>query len=155
PFGTGRALAGVGSAEAVVLAQGFLRGAVLRRLALGVAVVLSLALAGGATLLGLRHEGEAREARGRPSGEAEVRPGAAARQGDPLPPGAVARLGTMRFHHLGATFVAFPLDGKRLLSAGDDGAARLWDVATGQEVRRLALAREGAAGGVTVSVSAD
>jgi RNA polymerase sigma factor (sigma-70 family) len=57
--------------------------------------------------------------------------------GDPLPHGAVARIGTTHFRHAGPIkLVAFAADGKRLLSCGDDGI-RVWDVATGREQRRL------------------
>jgi WD40 repeat protein len=42
--------------------------------------------------------------------------------------------------HKGAvTSVAFSPDGMHLLSGGADGTARLWDAATGKEVRKLAL----------------
>ena len=58
--------------------------------------------------------------------------------GDPLPPGAIARLGTVRWRHAdGASFVAFLPDGKTLLSAGGDATVRIWDVATGKELRRF------------------
>jgi WD40 repeat protein len=58
--------------------------------------------------------------------------------GDPLPPGAVARLGTVRLRHLirdysGAGCVAFSSDGKKLVSGGDVGL-RAWDVATGKDL---------------------
>src|SRR5262249_51364167 len=58
--------------------------------------------------------------------------------GDALPPGALARLGTMRLRH-GAeiTLVGFPAHGKHLLSVGKDGTARLWEIATGRELRRI------------------
>jgi WD40 repeat protein/beta-lactamase regulating signal transducer with metallopeptidase domain len=73
-----------------------------------------------------------------PAPAADVK-SAADPKGDPLPAGAVARLGTTRWRH-GATitFVAFRPDGKTLVTAGQDGTVRLWDVATGKEIRRFA-----------------
>jgi WD40 repeat protein len=63
------------------------------------------------------------------------------RAGDPLPPGAVARLGTTRFRHGSAIRqVAYTPDGEILTTLGDDGVIRLWDAATGAEIRRLAEA---------------
>ena len=59
--------------------------------------------------------------------------------GDPLPPGAVARLGTMRLRHAQADIV-FSKDGKRLISCGCGGEVRIWDVATGKLLRRQRLA---------------
>jgi RNA polymerase sigma factor (sigma-70 family) len=57
--------------------------------------------------------------------------------GDPLPAGALVRLGTVRLRHAGPPGgVAFHPDGKHLLTAAG-GAAVLWDRATGREVRRF------------------
>ncbi len=59
--------------------------------------------------------------------------------GDPLPPGAVMRYGTIRLRHYGAD-VTFSKDGKQLISCGTDGEVRVWDVATGELRRRTPLA---------------
>jgi WD40 repeat protein len=57
--------------------------------------------------------------------------------GDPLPPGAVARLGTKRFQ-LSSVIrrIAFLPDGKTLISASE--SIRVWDAATGQLKREMA-----------------
>jgi RNA polymerase sigma factor (sigma-70 family) len=77
------------------------------------------------------------------------------RHGDPLPPGALARLGTVRFQHGKSVFAAdFTADGSTVVSGGFDGTVRFWDAATGRETRcltgigaadRLALSPDGKA----------
>jgi RNA polymerase sigma factor (sigma-70 family) len=58
------------------------------------------------------------------------------RQGDLLPPGAVARFGTIRLRHAGTVnCVAFAPGGKLLASGGDDETVRCWDTRTGELVR--------------------
>jgi WD40 repeat protein len=57
--------------------------------------------------------------------------------GDPLPEGAVARLGARRFRHDGyATALAFIRAGKTLVGRTNSGVV-LWDAASGQEQKRL------------------
>jgi WD40 repeat protein len=58
--------------------------------------------------------------------------------GDPLPPGARVRLGSVQFRHPSAN-VVFSADGKTLVSGGLDGAVCFWDVATGKRVQRRQL----------------
>jgi RNA polymerase sigma factor (sigma-70 family) len=59
--------------------------------------------------------------------------------GDPLPPGAIARMGAIRLRHIkDATSVAFSPDGKFLITASDyNRTIILWDAATGKELRRF------------------
>ncbi len=59
------------------------------------------------------------------------------RLGDPLPPGAVLRLGTARLRQPGrVTAIAFTADGKQLASAGNH-VIRVWGADTGKELRQL------------------
>ncbi len=57
---------------------------------------------------------------------------------EPLPPGAVARLGSARLRHSAAVrALAFAPDGRTLYAGGNEKMARAWDVTTRREVRRF------------------
>src|SRR5262245_8476241 len=59
--------------------------------------------------------------------------------GDPLPEGALARMGSARWPHGTAVgFVAFLPDNKTVLSVSTDGVVHLWDRTTGKEQRSFA-----------------
>jgi RNA polymerase sigma factor (sigma-70 family) len=84
---------------------------------------------------------QAREAAERPHGPAVAvnKSSGVDSYGDPLPPGAVARLGTMRFRHVGDVIsVAYSPDGKVIASGQrNEGPLVLFDAATGKELHRL------------------
>lgn len=64
------------------------------------------------------------------------------RYGDPLPRGAVARLGTVRFRHsLPIDSIVYSADGKLLASGSWDGTACVWESATGKLQARIVLSK--------------
>ena len=68
----------------------------------------------------------------------EAMPGRSDRYGDPLPEGAFARCGTVRLRHWGdIRCVAMSTDGKALASGGSDRTIRIWDTATGRQLRLI------------------
>jgi WD40 repeat protein len=76
--------------------------------------------------------------------------------GDPLPAGARARMGSVRLRQSrGVSFVAFVAEGKELVSAGNDGTVRVWEVATGKELRRFELPGGSMGGGSSSMSSGD
>jgi RNA polymerase sigma factor (sigma-70 family) len=151
---TVKAAAGVMAPRVAALVNGGAGGLLLAKFNVGVLLVV-MALAVGAGLVArqavdAKPAGPAEPERTQPATEGAPR---SDRLGDPLPSGAVARLGTHRLRHPGTVeAVAFSPDGAILVSAGEDQTIRLWDRATGKEVRTLT----GHQGPVTaLAVSAD
>jgi hypothetical protein len=81
-------------------------------------------------------ENDAEDAESEAAPRSTPRPGTD-RYGDPLPAGATARLGTVRFRHEIMTAVAWSPDGAMLASGSYGSPIRLWEVASGKEVRRF------------------
>jgi WD40 repeat protein len=66
------------------------------------------------------------------------------RQGDPLPAGALARLGTLRLRHgTNVTQVAFLPGGKAMLTVSQDNVVRLWDMESGKAIHRFGKKQAG------------
>jgi len=64
-----------------------------------------------------------------------------AAKGKDLPEGATARMGSSQLRHGEVVFfVAYTADGKHLITAGRDHAIKMWDRATGDEVRSFTRA---------------
>jgi WD40 repeat protein len=57
--------------------------------------------------------------------------------GDPLPAGAVARLGADRWQHGSSTFAAFLPDGKQVVTVSPDRTIRVWEFPSGKEIKRI------------------
>ena len=75
--------------------------------------------------------------------------------GDPLPPRAIARLGTVRFRNDRDTYgLVFSPDGKSLVASTGFGVV-IWDAATGKERHRLPVRVGGLGSGGGVDISAD
>jgi RNA polymerase sigma factor (sigma-70 family) len=139
-LGAGRTLDDVASAAVVALLRSAGRAAVLARVTMAALVVFVLSVTAGTGLLfsGNPVAGETEERRS--EAEPPPAPGGARldAHGDPLPAGALARLGTVRFRSGSfLSWLAFTPDGKTLLSHGGDADVSLWDAAEGREVGRI------------------
>jgi RNA polymerase sigma factor (sigma-70 family) len=143
------------AAKAAALAEATLRGCLTARLKAAAVLALTVAvLASGAGLV-VRHvrtvqasePGPEKAARLEGTAAASPTPVAAAPArsdlfGDPLPPSALVRMGTVRSRHGGGVAaLAFAPDQKTLASGGQDNAVRVWDIVTGKEIHQFEPAR--------------
>lgn len=139
------------SASVVAVAEKVIKGMGMVKLKLGALLALAfVVLAGGMGLAAYqtwpREPPETPETSELPSGaKTSIRPQPDAqdhvradRFGDPLPTGAIARLGTVRLRHgYIVSSLVFSPDSKFLISGGWDNTIRLWEAETGKEIRRL------------------
>jgi RNA polymerase sigma factor (sigma-70 family) len=142
---TERAMAAdVISAQVASLTEGVVRAMFLIRVKTAVVLLLTLgALGAGAGVLA--YQALTTGLPDSPSQHAltvqdapEQKPARVDSYGDPLPPNALVRLGTIHLRHEGEiSGLTFSPDGRLLASGSLDNTARLWDVATGRELWRF------------------
>jgi RNA polymerase sigma factor (sigma-70 family) len=154
------------SATALMLANSALKGMLASRvkIAIALAVALSFAATGAGVatcrLLAANDEPRAKESvptlvshsgDERKATQNAV-PSRLDRYGDPLPPDAISRLGTLRFRPGGFTgFLRYTSDGKSLVSGGRD--VHVWDSSTGKEL--LPFREQSATGSRVTALSPD
>jgi RNA polymerase sigma factor (sigma-70 family) len=141
------------SAQAIALAEEVMRGMLAIKTKLVVfAMVLCLGLAsaagGMATALRVHAYNPALPSRSDVHASVEMPPiqetnkpaQAVDAYGDFLPPGAVARLGTVRWLHDDAvSFAAFLPDGKHVVTQAEDMTIRIWAFPSGKEMSRISV----------------
>jgi RNA polymerase sigma factor (sigma-70 family) len=128
------------SVRAAALAESVAGAATVARLPLALAALAFAALFGAAAAFA-PGQVPATPAAVAPAVPAQQPPAAADQHGDPLPPGALARLGSVRWRHgAPAHFVTILADGKTVVSASSDRVIHVWDLATGRELHRVVSA---------------
>jgi RNA polymerase sigma factor (sigma-70 family) len=155
PATTGALVPGTVSPRVEALLDGATKAMTMSKVKGVLALIVTLGvLAAGAgvcarqVLSGGNPAGASNEAKTQPEGrdrkaEAE-KPARLDRHGDPLPPGALARLGTVRFRHRDRLINAvFSSDGQTLIVGQSDGGIIFWDKATGKELRRFEVSEQG------------
>jgi RNA polymerase sigma factor (sigma-70 family) len=144
--------AGVASARAVGLAEEACRAATAAKIKLGTVLLLAAGVLLGGSVLAARLPGSPsgdRSRAGTPAPQPQAKAAAKAAPprrvdlyGDPLPPGALARLGTTRFRAgIQLYAVAFTPDGKKLAAAGAGRPPCLYDLATGKVLHQFGKQR--------------
>jgi RNA polymerase sigma factor (sigma-70 family) len=146
-FAVGGVEAGtVASQTALALARGALQATATTKLFPVVALALALALTTCALVAGTLPGGRRAESPP-PPGQADGGPQRPTERpapprvafdlnGDPLPPGAIARLGTIRFRVPAGTSSITFLPGDTTLLALGGGSVSTWDVSTGKQLKR-------------------
>ncbi len=150
-FAAGEALAGNVPTTVAFLTKGILNTMALSKLKAGAALVVTACVlftgAGWAAHQVLANKPAEEQRKDEPQSAAKKPETAKADEaklakkdfyGDPLPPGVLARMGSVQLRHSHAT-VVFSADSKTLISAGSDKRVRFWDVATGKQSRSIKI----------------
>jgi RNA polymerase sigma factor (sigma-70 family) len=131
-FAGKRTTSAVMSAKVMALAQAGLQMTSVPRLAVLAVGLLSMLLLGGTAFL-LSHQVPSAD-KPPTSPKYQVRTDL---YGDPLPPGAVARLGTERFRHGNYNKHIAWVPGASVVVSGEGQSLRFWDPATGKLLRQI------------------
>ncbi|HYV34771.1 MAG TPA: sigma-70 family RNA polymerase sigma factor [Gemmataceae bacterium] len=152
---------GLVSARALLWAEQAMTGIVKAKMAVCVCVLALSVAIGGAAAVASQAWSERDESHETPKVPKSIKVGQAKGKtvdkekeaakgvdfhGDPLPVGAVARIGTTRFLQEWGGYlypIAYTPDGKHLISIDGGKAVVFWDAATGKEVRRIEAKKEG------------
>jgi RNA polymerase sigma factor (sigma-70 family) len=127
-------------ARVAMLAEGAAHLAVAGQMKLALVAVLALGLLGLVASAPSFHAAGATPGPESAAAQAQLQP---TPQGfdandDPLPAGALARLGTLRWrHNAPVQLIVLSPDGKTVFSAADDRLVHVWDFATGKELCRF------------------
>lgn len=123
---------GAASAQVLALAQGALTTMTSLKWKVAAGFLLCVGLLGGG--LASRSSADAQTTPAPAAAPSATRPAVA----PSLPEGVSARLGSSHLRHGDAIFhAAYLPDGKSIVTAGKDQTVRLWDQATGREIRRF------------------
>jgi RNA polymerase sigma factor (sigma-70 family) len=129
---------GISSSPVVALAERVLVGMTLKgKLGLVLILALGLFVAGAGILLHRESTSRQPEPPGELPNPLGAKPLQIDSEGEPLPPGAVARLGAISLRHGGVSCLASSSDGTVLASGGSDETIRLWEVSSGKLLRTL------------------
>ena len=131
-------IAGVVSTRAVALAKGTFRALFVFKLKIAGAALVTVGMLGtGATML-LKAASQTSPPAQAVEHLPEARPDHADIAGERLPGGVLARMGSTQLRHGDVvSFAAYMPEGRELVTAGRDKTVRLWDLATGKEIRRF------------------
>jgi RNA polymerase sigma factor (sigma-70 family) len=137
-FAAGQGAGPTVAGRVALLAQGTMKGMAMAKLKTGLALALlmgAMTAAAAALMPGTKPADTPRAEGAQPAPEKaerkEERPGRTDRHGDPLPDGAVARLGTVQRRAAGTKLAMTP-DGKSIIGVRDGKYLLDWDAATGQ-----------------------
>jgi RNA polymerase sigma factor (sigma-70 family) len=151
-FATARSTAELISAPVAALVEGGLKAMLSTKLKIATALVLALSFMAGAGALAhqvfeanpleINQDIGPQPAAKRPEAEAKEQ-ARTDRYGDSLPPGAVARIGTVRWWHgHDRCPMVYAPDGRSLVSCDPDKGILILDTATGKELRRIEIQGE-------------